>query len=161
MSSDFQEATREAGLPPVQTIAREPSTGFHAQAMAVRKAPKQPAAWTFGRKLSLWLADRNQSLNAFAKSLGVPQSTMHGWVRQGIKVSPEGLRKIAAATGLSAGYWLSEATPYPPPAEVLDVEAEVQQAIQALTPDQLIAILEMLQDPDDLRRTLALRKAAR
>lgn len=122
---------------------------------------KSGPLWPFGRKLALWLKDHGTSLNAFARRHGIAQQTLHGWVKLGRRVPAEAVERVAAATRLPAAYWMNGALPYPPALEYANLAEAVLAALKALPLDQLIEVHEMLGDPEDLRRTLALRRAAR
>ena len=119
------------------------------------------SAWPFERKFRLWRAEQDVSLSAFARQVGVPLTTLHGWTRSGVRVSADGMARIAAATGLPADYWTNDAVPYPPPAEYLNLSGEIEKALMGLGVPQLQQVLEMLRSPADLDQTLALRRVAR
>lgn len=122
---------------------------------------KASARWTFGRKFSLWLEDSGQSLTQFADREGIPQSSLQAYTKQARKIPPARLRTIAKATRLPADYWLDEEIPYPPPVDYLNLAEEVVAALKSVPAVALQEILAMLRDPEDLRRTLAIRRAAR
>lgn len=124
-------------------------------------ATKRSAAWPFDRKFRQWRADHKVSIDAFRKRVGIPYATFHGWVEGGVRVPATGMALIAAATGLPAEYWTNEAVPYPPPAEYLDLSAEVEKAVKGLDVQQLQQVLDMLRSPADLGQTLELRRVAR
>lgn len=126
-------------------------------AKAFRLADK----WPFGRKFDAYLTDKGVKLNTFAEREGIPQSTLQGWVKEGVRVPDGGLAKIASATGLPADYWIREDVPYPPPLDYEGLVDEAVQALRTLNPAQVRAIIEMARDRADLERTLALRKTAR
>lgn len=119
------------------------------------------SSWPFGRKFSLWLEDHGLSLSAFAARNGFKQQTLQRWTKQGVRLPAAALPRIAAATHLPAAYWLDDAIPYPPPVEYANLADQVTDALKACPLDDLREILAMLRDPDDRRRTLALRRAAR
>lgn len=127
-----------------------------------RVPPRRPdlSHWTFGRKFTLWLADHGLSLNAFAEREGIPQSTLHGWVKKGVKVPSDRLADIARATGLPVDYWSNPRAPYPPAVEYENAAEEILRRAKSLTADQLREIVAMLGDPADVARTLALRRAS-
>lgn len=125
-------------------------------------APKRGSpAWPFERKFRLWRAEHQVSLSAFAKQIGVPLATLHGWARSGVRLPADGLAKIAAATSLPAEYWTNPALPFPPPADYANMAAEVDKALRGLDVEQLRQVLEMLRNHEDLDQTLALRNVAR
>lgn len=119
------------------------------------------APWPFGRKFRLWLSDQGVSLTAFARRAGIAQQTLHGWVMLGRRLPAEAVARIAAATRLPGAYWTDSTLPYPPALEYVNGVEDALAALKALPLDQLAAVLEMLRDPEDLRRTLSLRRAAR
>lgn len=116
--------------------------------------------WTFGRKFDLWLADNGLTINSFAEKFGLKQRTLHAWVKEGTRVPDHGLAVISKATRYPADYWLNDSAPYPP---VIDYDGLVEQVIdrmRSLRPDQVRELAEMLANPADLERTLALRRTA-
>lgn len=121
----------------------------------------KPGAWPFGRKFTLWLSDHGISLTTFARRQEIAQQTLHGWVKQGRRVPSQAIARIAAATRLPADYWVDETLPYPPPLEYANLADDVLAALRGLPLDQVTEVLAMLRDPVDLRRTLAIRRAAR
>lgn len=123
-------------------------------------AKPAPRDWPFERKFPLWLKDHKTTLNAFAKRHGIPQRTLHGWVFDGVKVPAEGFQRIARATRLSIEYWLDATIPYPPPMDYLNLAESVLALLRTVPATELSQFHEMLSDPDDRRRTLALRRAA-
>lgn len=122
---------------------------------------KDTPAWPFARKFSLWLTDNGWTLNRFAMRHGFAQSTLQAWVKQGVRIPSEAIGRIAAATRLPADYWLRADVPYPPPAEYAGAAEEIEQAIRALPLEVVQELRSLFRDPDDLKRTLALRRAAR
>ena len=122
---------------------------------------KGDGAWPFERKFALWLSDHGLTLNAFARRHGFPQQTLHGWVKLGRRIPGEAIALIAAVTKLPADYWLSECLPYPAPLEYASLTEDALAALKGLPLEQLSEVLAMLRDPEDLKRTLALRRAAR
>lgn len=131
-----------------------------AQPTPLVASKRKRAQWTFGAKLKRWLVDAGTNVNAFAERLGIPQSSLQRYVN-GTKIPPDRLRSIALATRIPADYWLNDDLPYPPPVEYLNLEEEALAAMKSLTTEQLAELLDVLRDPEDLRRTLAMRRAAR
>jgi hypothetical protein len=127
----------------------------------VATAPKTPRTWPFPRKFALYLTDQRVSLNAWAKRHGIPQRTLHGWVHDGVAIPAVGIVRIARATRLSAEYWMNEDIQYPPPVEYENLGVELEKALSTVPTGELREILALLRDPDDRRKTLALRRAAR
>lgn len=123
------------------------------------KRSSQP--WPFERKFRAWRAEARVSISAFAKRVGVPYATFHGWAEGGVRIPSDAMSRIAAATGLPAEFWTNESVPFPPPADYLDLAGEVEKAVKGLSVEQLQQVLEMLRSPDDLSQTLDLRRVAR
>lgn len=124
-------------------------------------AKKQSTAWTFERKFRLWRGDAKRSLSAVARETGIPYATLHGWTSGGVRVTADGMDKIAAVTGLPAKYWMDPKVPYPPPADYMDVALEVMAEVRGLTPDKLRRVLDVLRTPGELDRALDLIRVAR
>lgn len=127
---------------------------------AMAKRPPTPP-WPFARKFALWLRDHDLTINGFAQKHGLKQRSLHGWVKEGVRVPADGMACIAVATGLPLDYWQNPNAPYPP---APDYEASVDELVRrarTLTAAQFRAVFEMLADQSDVERTLALRRAAR
>lgn len=118
-------------------------------------------AWNFGRRFTLWLADNGLTINSFAEKHGLKQRTLHDWVKEGVRVPDSGLAVISRATRLPADYWISPDAPYPPVLDYEDMAEKVIDRLRALNRDRVRELLEMLSDPSDLERTLALRRTAK
>lgn len=114
-----------------------------------------------GRKFSLWLADHDLTLHAFAKRHGFAQQTLHGWMKLGVRLPAEGLGRIARATGLPEAYWLDESIPYPPPLDYINSRERAAAVLSTLDSDNLAWLLEICADPGKLRQARALWRAAR
>lgn len=127
--------------------------------MAPRK--KFSSAWSFGRKFSLWLTDNDITLNAFAGRHGFTQSSLQRWVKVGTRLPADALQSIAEATRLPADYWLDETIPYPPPADYANLADRLDAALKKVPVSELTEILAILENADDRRRTLELRRIAR
>lgn len=122
---------------------------------------KARGPWPFGRKMAAWISDKGLSVSGFAEAHGFKQRTFHGWVKEGVRVPDRALATIARATGLPVDYWLDDSLPFPAPVDYADLAGQVAEALKAVSLDELREILAMLRDPDDRRRTLAMRRAAR
>lgn len=121
---------------------------------------RSPNAWPFERKFPLWLTDHGLSLNAFAERHGFAQSTLQAWVKQGVKMPAEALWRIAKATRLPADYWLDDTIPYPTPVEYEGLAEDLARSLQAVPIADLREIAALVRDPEDRRRTFALRRAS-
>lgn len=124
-------------------------------------AAKTPKSWPFSRKFALYLTDQKTTLNAWSKRHGIPQRTLHGWVHDGVAIPAIGIIRIARATRLPAEYWLDETLQYPPPYEYENLAGDLERALSTVPTAELREILAMLRDPEDRKRTLAIRRAAR
>ncbi len=144
--------TRAQVLAPIgiaSLYARVPARGKHDE------------VWSFGRKFDHWLTDNRISLNAFAKRHGFVQSTLQRWVKAGVKVPAGEVARIAGITRLPTDYWLDDTLPWPPPTQYANLAERVERALQAVPLNELYEILEMVENAEDRRKTLALRRTAR
>lgn len=114
----------------------------------------------FGEKFAQYVARERSSLRAFALRHGLPQRSLHGWVREGRKVPDHALAIIARATGIPADYWVNDTLPWPPAPQYGNLVEEIVSTLQAVPMDQLREIAAMVRDSEDRERTLALRRAA-
>lgn len=122
---------------------------------------RNQGGWPFGKKLKAWLVEHEEDLPAFAKRAGIPYGSLHAYVTTERKIPSDRMQKVALATRLSADYWNSDLQ-YPPPAIYgADAVEAAWRRIQALPADLLNEYLALVEDPDDLRRTLQLRRTAR
>jgi transcriptional regulator with XRE-family HTH domain len=118
--------------------------------------------WTIYRKLSLWLDDQGLDDSVFAKKAGLNPRNFHGWLRQERRFPADALVNIARATKIPMAYWLDDTLPYPVPLEYGNLQERLEAALRTRSTDELRGLVELLEHPDpvDLRRTLALRRAA-
>lgn len=126
--------------------------------------PTPARRWTISEKLNAWLSDRGLSVNAFAKQSGIGQTTLNGWANGKRSPNLAGLRRLAKATGMPPAYWSDEAVPIQTRAELrANVERDIE-GIAGIPVDlakRLAAELSALRTPADVRRVIALLKAAR
>ena len=71
------------------------------------------------------------SQSELAKRLGTKQSTVHGWVKQGVPPTADLLAKVPAALGINGHWLLTGEGKMDPPAVALDLEAERAAAVAA------------------------------
>lgn len=117
---------------------------------------------SFGEKFSQWLAREGTNIKAFAERNGLKQRTLHGWVKEGVRVPAAGLATIVKATGIPADYWTNEALPWPPATDYYaELLPRLISAAKALPAERLREIVEMSESESDVEMTLALRRAAR
>lgn len=105
----------------------------------------------------MWLVDHGVSLNAFAKQAGIPQSSLHGYVKQGARIPVDAMAAIAEHTGLTIEYWIGD-KPYPPPAD--ELAASLEDALAGLDDDDLDDLLRIIADPGERERLLRIYRAA-
>jgi hypothetical protein len=72
-----------------QALASERLTAPNSGVAAKSKAR---GPWPFGRKFDLWLADHGTSVSAFAERVGIPQSSLQRYAREGRKIPPDRLK---------------------------------------------------------------------
>lgn len=126
--------------------------------MAKRKSGT--AGCPFGEKFSQYLAREHLSLRRFAAIAGLPQRTLHGWVREGRRVPDKALAVIARYSGIPMDYWVNDALPWPPAPQYANLVEQIMGSLQATPMDQLREIAAMVSSAADRERTLALRRAA-
>ena len=127
--------------------------------MAKRRPGEVPCP--FGEKFSQWLAREGSNVNRFALKNGIKQRTLQGWVKEGVRVSDEGLAAIAKGTGIPADYWINENLPWPPAPQYGSILEGLYERLQSKSLKQLLELYEMVTDEADFEQTLALRRAAR
>jgi len=143
-------------LPAAQTLAAGPLA-----VIPFGVAKRDPTPWTFGKQLKAWLVAHDEDLPAFAKRAGIPYGSLHAYVTTNRKVPSDRMQRVALATRIPSDYWIS-GKPYPPPAVYsADAVEAAWRRLQALPDDLLTEYLGLLDDTDDLRRTLELRRTAR
>lgn len=127
--------------------------------MAKRRPGETPCP--FGEKFSQYLAREGSNVNKFARKHGLKQRTLQGWVKEGVRVPDAGLKVIARATGIPAGYWINENLPWPPAPQYGTLLVDLYERLQEKPMSRLLELYEMVGDDADFEQTLALRRAAR
>lgn len=128
----------------------------------VPKPRSQARFNAFGRKLDKWCTDHDETLPDFAERARVPYKSLHAYCTTTRAMPAPRMSLIAKATGLPADFWTNDALDWPPPAAYGERAVEdAQKRLAALPMDLLNELLDVLNDPDDVKRTLALRRTAR
>lgn len=110
----------------------------------------------------MWLVENGEKMPAFAKRAGIPYNSLHAYVTTSRRITAERLSRVAVATGLPSDYWMDDALPYPPPAEYgPEAIEQARRRLATLPMDLLNEFLEILNDPDDARRTANMRRVSR
>jgi hypothetical protein len=117
---------------------------------------------SFGDKFAQYLARERTNVTAFAKRAGLKQRTLHGWVKEGVRVPADGLAIIARETGIPAEYWANDSLPWPPATEYAeDIIPALLANLKSLPLETIREFAEIAKDRADVEMTLALRRAAR
>lgn len=123
--------------------------------------PKRRGRFPLGKKVDQWCVEHDLEKADFVALMGFNYSTFYGWAYRDRVVPAWAIQRIAEKTGLTMEYWMNDAVRYPPPEKWLQEQARLQEQLDRLSADELEDLAAMMESPEDLRRTLALRRAAR
>lgn len=128
---------------------------------SAQRDPKKPGRYPLGKKVDQWKVEHDLEVADFVALMGFNYGTFYGWAYRGRPIPAWAVKQIAKKTGLTMEYWTNDSVPYPPPAKWLEAQERIWEQMGNLTDAELEDLEAMMSSPEDLRRTLALRRAAR